>query len=600
MLQLVSHKASRHRESVKLFNSDQFPDEESDQFQSGYGNENGNEEEQQWNSNEFASCASGCSVQWLGDGTCDLACNSQICGFDAGDCPDFAEQITNASMITKRLLKPGDMVKTLQGGTDDEEIGTILMKTDMDFSEKWPYTAIILDPSKVFGKERHLSIECHQSLALKCLQLPNSDVMVLIQPPNKPSKDAAILNITIQGFSLRKDSVGPVQIEASVKLWPKNATFDKSKLKSAFGGQGREFSEDGGFIPFHGNEFNEDMYGSDTNFNQTRPEDEAELDIFGKSIRFVDSLLNEAYGTVEDSRSVIAHMPHLIDKRVVQLIEEKWPDEMTETSAHRFRNERDMQFAFTYFYYLMNEARDVSFMELWVQLDTDEDGSLNENEIRSMVALIEDLDEDHPLNSERIEAVKKEIIEANGAGLLSSEITASRLSNTPSIVQRLVNAVSPNNVLGGIDMNYELASMDQVTFLMLKDNATEVLHRLDSIRKKRTKFVCINDNMNTTEAKAENLEILHDFYDSMYPLPSSFELQTPRKTPLFMSRMSDKATPSSDKTSYLHGYSVVFVSSLLFVPSAPFVGLIVYYAWKRRKNRSRSRAQSRGGRQRVV
>lgn len=32
------------------------------------------------------TCARGCPSNWLGDGFCDLACNTTECGFDGGDC----------------------------------------------------------------------------------------------------------------------------------------------------------------------------------------------------------------------------------------------------------------------------------------------------------------------------------------------------------------------------------------------------------------------------------------------------------------------------------------------------------------------------------
>jgi hypothetical protein len=41
-------------------------------------------------------------------------------------------------------------------------------------------------------------------------------------------------------------------------------------------------------------------------------------------------------------------------------------------------------------------------------------------------------------------------------------------------------------------------SLDEVSFLMVKDNDTRVRKDLDNIRHEQKKFVCLNDDMNKT------------------------------------------------------------------------------------------------------
>jgi len=43
---------------------------------------------------------------------------------------------------------------------------------------------------------------------------------------------------------------------------------------------------------------------------------------------------------------------------------------------------------------------------------------------------------------------------------------------------------------------YELAETDDVAFVMVRTNASNVQHSIDGIRQQRQKFVCLNDNMN--------------------------------------------------------------------------------------------------------
>ena len=76
---------------------------------------------------------------------------------------------------------------------------------------------------------------------------------------------------------------------------------------------------------------------------------------------------------------------------------------------------------------------------------------------------------------------------------------------------------------------------------MVGTNSTNVQKALDGIRERRQKFICLNDNMNHSDPEAANVKIfflhlcladlffqtvrvLKEFYDALFPLPSSFEL----------------------------------------------------------------------------
>jgi hypothetical protein len=51
---------------------------------------------------------------------------------------------------------------------------------------------------------------------------------------------------------------------------------------------------------------------------------------------------------------VPAHMPHMLDRHIIEEMQHRWSGEFEATSAHRFRAGDDMQYAFSYFYYLMH------------------------------------------------------------------------------------------------------------------------------------------------------------------------------------------------------------------------------------------------------
>lgn len=94
-----------------------------------------------------------------------------------------------------------------------------------------------------------------------------------------------------------------------------------------------------------------------------------ELDTYAESLLFVNRIYNTKYGF--ERRRVPAHMPHLIDKRVVVNMQTTFESEFFDTSSHRVRHPMDMQFAFSYFYYLTSETMDVSVEDIFDLFDTD-------------------------------------------------------------------------------------------------------------------------------------------------------------------------------------------------------------------------------------
>jgi len=93
------------------------------------------------------------------------------------------------------------------------------------------------------------------------------------------------------------------------------------------------------------------------------------LDTYAESLLYVNKIYNVAYGF--ERRRVPAHMPHLIDRRVVNNMQQKFESEFKKTSSHKMRHSEDMQFAFSYFYFLSSEKRKVSIGEIFDMFDTD-------------------------------------------------------------------------------------------------------------------------------------------------------------------------------------------------------------------------------------
>lgn len=96
------------------------------------------------------------------------------------------------------------------------------------------------------------------------------------------------------------------------------------------------------------------------------------LDTYAESLLYVNRIYNTAYGF--ERRRVPAHMPHLLDKWIVAEMQEKFEHEFKKTSSHRVRDSEDMQFAFSYFYYLISERRKATVGEIFDKFDTDKSG----------------------------------------------------------------------------------------------------------------------------------------------------------------------------------------------------------------------------------
>jgi len=113
------------------------------------------------------------------------------------------------------------------------------------------------------------------------------------------------------------------------------------------------------------------------------------LDTFANSLRHVSRTYNHHFGYM--ARKVPGHMAHMIDRHVVSRMQEIFPVEWDATSSHRVRSSTDMQFAFSYFYFLMSQPQNITIAETFSELDVDESGVLSDREIRTLATRIYDL-----------------------------------------------------------------------------------------------------------------------------------------------------------------------------------------------------------------
>eukprot|EP00605_Chrysophyceae_sp_TOSAG23-4_P000023 GSChrysophyteH1.ASY1.ANO1.23.1 assembled CDS len=227
-------------------------------------------------------------------------------------------------------------------------------------------------------------------------------------------------------------------------------------------------------------------------------------DTYAKSLVHVNRLYTKKFGA--EARKVPAHMPHMIDKSAVKEMQALWENEWNVTSSNKFRSSDDMQYSFSYYYYMMNrytiqEIDLKAFISL--QIDSDQDGYLNDNEFRTLATIATDSDKEalqttltiHPWPS------------------VSDAVSCGEL-----IKDGLQNKIDRKQLF----QTHTTGSDKVIAFEMIGDNYTDTLRQLDSVRERQPKFICINDNM--VDPSQEVLSVLKDFFESFWPIPSRFEL----------------------------------------------------------------------------
>uniref|UniRef100_A0A673ZPS6 N-acetylglucosamine-1-phosphotransferase subunits alpha/beta n=1 Tax=Salmo trutta TaxID=8032 RepID=A0A673ZPS6_SALTR len=256
-------------------------------------------------------------------------------------------------------------------------------------------------------------------------------------------------------------------------------------------------------------------------------------DTFADSLRYVNKLLNGQFGFT--SRKVPAHMPHMIDRLIMQELQDIFPQAFDLTSSHRVRHPEDMQFSFSYFYFLMSALQPLNVSQVFDEIDTDHSGVLSDREIRTLATRIHEL----PLNLQDLTGLEQLLI--NCSKTLPTNLTQQHIvsptqeayyeASMPPVTKGLVvhcKAVTERIQKAFKDQNkykFEIMGEEEIAFKMVRTNVSHVVGQLDDIRKNPRKFICLNDNIDHSHKDAGTVKaVLRDFYESMFPLTSQFEL----------------------------------------------------------------------------
>ncbi|KAK7480398.1 hypothetical protein BaRGS_00028317 [Batillaria attramentaria] len=260
------------------------------------------------------------------------------------------------------------------------------------------------------------------------------------------------------------------------------------------------------------------------------------MDTFGDSLRHVNRLFNKEFGYA--ARKVPGHMPHMIDKNIMAELQDIFPNEWAVTSSHRVRSRDDMQFAFSYYYFLLGAVVPVDPARIFDEMDTDFSGVLSDREIRTLATRLYDLPlyletltglETMFINcSEHLHEDLKHLQQQQTLALTNEQYYDTRMpqvtkllfTNCPPVADLVKEKIKAKH-------KYKTTIMDEsdIAFKMIHGNVSKVVGQLDDVRKHPKKFICLNDNIDHGSEEAKTVKaVVQDFYEALLPVPSQFEL----------------------------------------------------------------------------
>ncbi len=258
-------------------------------------------------------------------------------------------------------------------------------------------------------------------------------------------------------------------------------------------------------------------------------------DTYAQSLIFVNRLYTKMFGP--ENRKVPAHLPHMIDRNAVEEMQNIWEAEWNTTSSNKFRSRKDMQYSFSYYYYMLNRhaIQDIDVKKIIKEeVDTDGDGLINDNEFRTLTALAHaaiDVLHNCIVNASRISDFNEKVLHGLSYGTAEQSI---KIHAWPSVEDVMLCELVVNGIRDTLDrkqrfQTHTTMSDKAVAFEMIGDNYTATLSQLDSIRMRQSKFICINDNMIDPSEKL--VKALRNFFESFWPFPSKFELPRGAQNP---------------------------------------------------------------------
>ncbi|XP_019750611.1 N-acetylglucosamine-1-phosphotransferase subunits alpha/beta-like [Hippocampus comes] len=210
---------------------------------------------------------------------------------------------------------------------------------------------------------------------------------------------------------------------------------------------------------------------------------------FTATLRYVNRLYNLKFGGM--IRKAIAHAPYLIDKLVMQELQDTFPEEFRKTSSHRWRQSDGMQYAFSYFYFLMSVKQQANISKVFDAADKDHSGVLSDSEIQALATSIHQ----QPLKPKDLTRLKNQLIDCsktlpNDVRELEpsqevfrdqkmSQVTKELIMNCKPIIDR-IRSTFPDQK----KYKYTVMGKEEIHFKLLHSDVAEADRIFDDVRQR--------------------------------------------------------------------------------------------------------------------
>lgn len=366
-----------------------------------------------WTSHIGPPCALGCSNNWLADQFCDRACNVQDCAFDMGDCGveqfDKLPQIHITHNETVYYAKTESSAVYMNLSALDELDRMQLEPTGhqrnphvraMSLNTKHKVLTVLLFGSNHTNAEITIELKCgrknetvHRPIVLFIGPHLNATSMIAHHRPRESptaqvvtqdiwTTSTPIADSSRATFDQQRDmrprvpdmEAAPVNGSVTRRLREKLSKLGRDGHQAP---DGANLSQPRDYRPFSWEKRRvfadiEHQLASSELYQDVRRPRRHLMDVYADSLRHVNRLYNRVFGA--QSRKVPAHMAHFVDRSVVDRMQRTFADEFEVTSSHRIRAAVDMQFAFSYFYFLMSESENVTGDRIADEFDSDHNG----------------------------------------------------------------------------------------------------------------------------------------------------------------------------------------------------------------------------------
>ena len=491
-------------------------------------------------------CAAGCQGSWLGDGYCDAACNVSECAFDNGDClgpntrtrfDTYTRSYAQSSACALGCMDAWLGDKYCDRTCNVPECGFDLTDCDLGpvFSDPLVHglrptdnATFVLPPGTFFVYFNLSTLEPNLP-EFSIVDGDHNDTAAVRRAVIKSSQKVLtvllfrnVTNTTVQ-FNLTLAISDGTKFNKTFSIFATD-TFPVNSSSSSFSSSSASSSSSSSLLS--SSESNESS-SSSANSSSSGPKCfklPPRVDTFAESLKFVDRMYTRDYGY--ELRKVIAHMPHFIDVRMMRELQERYKSEFDATSAHQFRDAHDMQYAFSYMYYIADARVPFNATEIWYELfDRNHDDVLSPFEMRTLALVLRGL----PFggDEERIDQEQNITATCTNGTLPLRRDQFERCTELLARLNRTATIQTRTRYL------HEFKGDDDVWFVSLTNNANQAALDLDQIILHPRKWICLNDDMDHADPASQRVvRIIHDFYAHQYPRPSQFEYHDDTVNPL--------------------------------------------------------------------